>query len=184
MWETAVDEAPLHDAALTYPDAAPAYVERAVPREAVDPAATGWSPRGAREADDADDWAETDFDRNAFADLDEEILQVPASAPRIMLNRQVVPPAPERRVMAPPRKAHVPSKQAIAEAQPKLRFEPPAHPAYEPPPLNLLTNPTTIQRHSLSDDALEENARMLENVLDDYGVKGEIGPPGSGGHHV
>ncbi|RBP97046.1 S-DNA-T family DNA segregation ATPase FtsK/SpoIIIE [Rhodobacter sp. 140A] len=175
MWETAVDEAPLHDAALTHPDAAPAYVERAVPREAVDPAATGWeTPRVAREADDADDWAETDFDRNAFADLDEEIPQVPASAPRIMLNRQVVPPAPERRVMAPPRKAHVPSKQAIAEAQPKLRFEPPAHPAYEPPPLNLLTNPTTIQRHSLSDDALEENARMLENVLDDYGVKGEI----------
>jgi S-DNA-T family DNA segregation ATPase FtsK/SpoIIIE len=26
----------------------------------------------------------------------------------------------------------------------------------------------------LSDEALEENARMLENVLDDYGVKGEI----------
>jgi DNA segregation ATPase FtsK/SpoIIIE, S-DNA-T family len=29
-------------------------------------------------------------------------------------------------------------------------------------------------RHHLSSDALEENARMLENVLDDYGVRGEI----------
>lgn len=173
VWETAVDEGPLQ--APAYHDAAPAYVERAVPREAVDPAMGGWdAPLSAPEPLPADDWSETDFDRNAFADLDEEIPQVPASAPRIMLNRQVIPPAPERRVVAPPRKAQAPSKQAIAEAQPKLRFEPPAHPAYEPPPLNLLTNPTTIQRHSLSDDALEENARMLENVLDDYGVKGEI----------
>jgi cell division protein FtsA len=41
-------------------------------------------------------------------------------------------------------------------------------------PLALLTNPNTIQRHHLSDEVLEENARMLESVLDDYGVKGEI----------
>ncbi|MDT2034063.1 MAG: DNA translocase FtsK, partial [Planktomarina sp.] len=31
-----------------------------------------------------------------------------------------------------------------------------------------------IQRHVLSDDSLESNARMLESVLDDYGVKGDI----------
>ena len=66
-----------------------------------------------------------------------------------------------------------PSKQAIKEAQPALRFET-QHPAYETPPLSLLMNPATIQRHQLSDEALEENARMLETVLDDYGVKGEI----------
>ena len=46
--------------------------------------------------------------------------------------------------------------------------------AYEFPPLTLLTNPDTIERHHLSDSALEENARMLESVLDDYGVKGDI----------
>ena len=45
---------------------------------------------------------------------------------------------------------------------------------FELPPLSLLTNPTNIQRHTLSDEALEENARLLESVLDDYGVKGEI----------
>ena len=45
---------------------------------------------------------------------------------------------------------------------------------YELPPLSLLTNPTSISRHVLSDEALEENARLLESVLDDYGVKGEI----------
>jgi S-DNA-T family DNA segregation ATPase FtsK/SpoIIIE len=31
-----------------------------------------------------------------------------------------------------------------------------------------------VQRHHLSDTALEENARALERVLDDFGVKGEI----------
>lgn len=71
------------------------------------------------------------------------------------------------------KKPVAPSTRAIAEAQPRLRFDD-AAPAYELPPLSLLTNPTSIQRHTLSDESLEENARMLETVLDDYGVKGEI----------
>ena len=67
-----------------------------------------------------------------------------------------------------------PSRRAKAEAQPTLQFEEPKRPAYEVPPLSLLTNPERVERHHLSDEALEENARMLETVLDDYGVKGEI----------
>ena len=87
----------------------------------------------------------------------------------------------------PPRKAHVlqrrvvatqparsqPSRQAQAEAQPTFAFEP-AAPVFELPPLSLLEHPSEVQRYTLSDEALEENARMLENVLDDYGVRGEI----------
>ena len=65
------------------------------------------------------------------------------------------------------------SRQAMAEAQPRLKFEE-IQQEYELPPLSLLSAPSTVQRHQLSDEALEENARMLENVLDDYGVKGEI----------
>ncbi len=71
------------------------------------------------------------------------------------------------------RKPVAPSTKAKAEAQPALQFDEKAT-QYEIPPLSLLASPTTIQRHHLSDEALEENARMLENVLDDYGVKGEI----------
>jgi S-DNA-T family DNA segregation ATPase FtsK/SpoIIIE len=68
-----------------------------------------------------------------------------------------------------------PSSQAIDEANPKLQFEAKdSEQTYEKPPLGLLMNPTAIQRHVLSDDALESNARMLESVLDDYGVKGDI----------
>lgn len=81
---------------------------------------------------------------------------------------------PKSVVQHPPRKVVVPSKKAKAEAQPSLQFEEKPKVAYELPPLNLLTNPSVVQRHHLSDEALEENARMLENVLDDYGIKGEI----------
>ncbi|RWR06312.1 DNA translocase FtsK [Paenirhodobacter populi] len=168
-------------------EAAPEWHE---PEEPVD-AVEAWEgepeipPAPARRA--APEWVEEDdFDRNAFAALDEdddgdEIPPLPSAlagtggrAPGIQLDRRVIPPAPERRVVAPPKKAPAPSKQAVAEAQPKLAFETPKHPDYETPPLSLLTNPATIQRHQLSDEALEENARMLESVLDDYGVKGEI----------
>ena len=81
--------------------------------------------------------------------------------------------APKAVVQHNQRKSVPTSKQAKAEAQPKLQFED-QKAAYEHPPLSLLQNHIGIQRHHLSDEALEENARMLENVLDDYGVKGEI----------
>uniref|UniRef100_UPI003F6B087B DNA translocase FtsK n=1 Tax=Yoonia sp. TaxID=2212373 RepID=UPI003F6B087B len=82
---------------------------------------------------------------------------------------------PETRsvVQHPPKRAPQPSRQAQAEAQPALVFDD-KYAAYEHPPLSLLTNPVEIQRHHLSDESLEQNARMLESVLDDYGVKGEI----------
>ena len=66
-----------------------------------------------------------------------------------------------------------PSARAQAEAQPALAFDP-ADPGFDLPPLALLSDPANIERHHLSEAALAENARMLENVLDDYGVKGEI----------
>jgi S-DNA-T family DNA segregation ATPase FtsK/SpoIIIE len=79
----------------------------------------------------------------------------------------------KRVVMHVPKKPAVPSRQAVQEAQPRLRFDEPA-PAYEVPPLSLLSPPPAVRTQHLSDEALEENARMLESVLDDYGVKGEI----------
>jgi S-DNA-T family DNA segregation ATPase FtsK/SpoIIIE len=81
---------------------------------------------------------------------------------------------PDRRaVVQHVAKRPMPSRQALAESQPALRFDEPQN-QYELPPLSLLSSPVAIQRTQLSDEALEENARMLESVLDDYGVKGEI----------
>ena len=65
------------------------------------------------------------------------------------------------------------STAAIKEEQPTFPFEP-SEKNYNPPALSLLQSAIGLIRHNLSDDALNENARMLENVLDDYGVKGEV----------
>lgn len=81
--------------------------------------------------------------------------------------------APRKVVQHGARKTVKPSIRAKAEAQPKLQFEENTS-AFELPPLSLLASSVSIERNHLSDEALEENARMLENVLDDYGVKGEI----------
>jgi S-DNA-T family DNA segregation ATPase FtsK/SpoIIIE len=85
----------------------------------------------------------------------------------------MTPTEPRSVVQHPPKRTPAPSRQAKAEAQPALKFDD-KYASYEHPPLGLLTSPVEIQRHHLSDEALEENARMLESVLDDYGVKGEI----------
>jgi DNA segregation ATPase FtsK/SpoIIIE, S-DNA-T family len=89
----------------------------------------------------------------------------PVAAPRA--------PALQRRVVNTAGHRAQPSRQAKAEAEPALPFDSFA-PAYELPPLTLLENASNVQRYTQSDESLEENARMLENVLDDYGVRGEI----------
>ncbi|MEL7485832.1 MAG: DNA translocase FtsK 4TM domain-containing protein, partial [Pseudomonadota bacterium] len=64
------------------------------------------------------------------------------------------------------------SKREAREIQPELPVFDPG--TYELPPLNLLAKPKAENRKTVSDEALEQNARMLENVLSDFGVRGEI----------
>ncbi|UWQ04589.1 DNA translocase FtsK [Aliiroseovarius crassostreae] len=104
----------------------------------------------------------------------ENLMDAPADVPRVYTPSQAGFSTPAKKVVQHnTRKPAQPSTQAKAEAQPSLKFDD-NRPEFEVPPLGLLTDPVTIDRHHLSDEALEENARMLETVLDDYGVKGEI----------
>jgi len=64
------------------------------------------------------------------------------------------------------------SRREVREMQPELPVFSPG--SYELPPLNLLAKPKTENRKVVSDEALEQNARVLENVLSDFGVRGEI----------
>ena len=99
-----------------------------------------------------------------------------AEAPAAFTVPELEPQADELRpsmVQHATRRA-APSRKARAEAQPSLFDGEAKDDAFELPPLSLLENPVAVERHHLSDEALEENARMLETVLDDYGVKGEI----------
>jgi S-DNA-T family DNA segregation ATPase FtsK/SpoIIIE len=64
-------------------------------------------------------------------------------------------------------------KKLRQDQQPSLRFQ--AAEDYELPSLTLLAEPKRIGKAAeLSDEALEQNARMLEGVLEDFGVKGQI----------
>ena len=101
----------------------------------------------------------------------EEVLPL-AEAPA-PLSYSIPTAEPKKVVQHVPKKPVQTSARAQAEAQPAFTFDD-KRPAYELPPLSLLADPVHIERHHLSDEALEENARMLESVLDDYGVKGEI----------
>ncbi|WP_422369696.1 DNA translocase FtsK 4TM domain-containing protein [Pelagibius sp.] len=75
-------------------------------------------------------------------------------------------------VATKPRKAK-PSRRAKAAAQGRLDLG--ATGVYETPPLNLLDLPKGGGKsQGMNRDALEKNARILETVLEDFGVRGEI----------
>ena len=75
---------------------------------------------------------------------------------------RVIPPAPRPKQ----------GKRVVAEAQPSFLGAPEE---YELPPLRLLAEPKSGGKiPGLSSDALEQNARILEGVLEDFGVRGEI----------
>jgi S-DNA-T family DNA segregation ATPase FtsK/SpoIIIE len=80
-----------------------------------------------------------------------------------------VPSTRESRVKRDEQKKSAPAKRAKQAA---LGF---ASGEYELPPLSLLTElPHTRDESAFTDESLEENARMLESVLSDFGVKGRI----------
>lgn len=74
-------------------------------------------------------------------------------------------------LVTPPAGAMKPGRRVIREAQPSFL----SVADYEFPPLALLTAPSGDSGdHEMTEDALEANARVLEGVLDDFGVKGSI----------
>src|ERR1700722_1305465 len=80
------------------------------------------------------------------------------------------PPGPATSRVAAPIGAPKPGRRATLESQ----LSPLDRGAYELPPLAMLAEPKKLVASKISEDALEQNARLLEGVLDDFGVKGEI----------
>jgi len=80
---------------------------------------------------------------------------------------------------APPRKAPAarvterpaPPRQVAEARQQSLAL---ADGVWSPPPLDLLSGPPVKRAAGPSEEALQGNARMLETVLEDYGVRGRI----------
>ncbi|EEZ31758.1 DNA translocase ftsK [Brucella sp. 83/13] len=81
-------------------------------------------------------------------------------------------PAPARHVWEQAAPSPKPGPRAQREAQPSFLKD---NGIFEMPSLHFLAEPKLVQRDpALSKDALEQNARLLEGVLEDFGVRGEI----------
>ena len=78
----------------------------------------------------------------------------------------VAPPtlAPKAKVIVPPKRPNEPRQQSLPLVENGWQF----------PPLELLTPPPHRADTGPSEDALQANARLLEGVLNDYGVQGVI----------
>ncbi len=83
---------------------------------------------------------------------------------------EVAAPASPKRPVRVAEKPARKSKRAARERQSGLRLGDEA----QLPPLSLLADPPADAGEKVDEAALEQNARLLESVLDDFGVKGEI----------
>ncbi|WP_235035380.1 DNA translocase FtsK [Roseomonas sp. 18066] len=83
--------------------------------------------------------------------------------------------------MEAPRRAPAPAPRLVERAPPPAPPRRPAKPAplpepsrFQLPPLDLLEAPPARRAAGPSEEALQNNARLLESVLEDYGVRGRI----------
>jgi S-DNA-T family DNA segregation ATPase FtsK/SpoIIIE len=120
----------------------------------------------ARDHDHEDD----EYDSEELEDDDEEGYSLSIRPEPVAAHTSEERDGPLRIRRDEPRKITAP---AAKRAQPALAL---ASSEYQLPALGLLAEPVRITdaQSQLSDDALEENARMLESVLSDFGVKGRI----------
>jgi S-DNA-T family DNA segregation ATPase FtsK/SpoIIIE len=95
---------------------------------------------------------------------------VPATAPVTPVSEPEGMPGRLVRLVMPRGKPAAAGKRAAQELQPALALDD------EPvlPPLGLLVKPPEIRAAAVDEEALSKNARMLEAVLEDFGVRGQI----------
>src|SRR5947209_1822387 len=94
----------------------------------------------------------------------------PSFAPPTFDPSLYAPPSMRDAVEHAPRNGHA----AITSARRTSRESARKRNSYQLPALQLLSEAKRIVGTKISEEALEQNARLLEGVLDDFGVKGEI----------
>ena len=125
--------------------------------------------------DEDEDEAEAEPDQED----DDEEADIAEAAPRVGKRRPISAAEAARRNepassasprIAPPPSAPKPGRRLVRDREPSLPYEE----DYEYPPITLLSEPRKQAGTAISPDALEANARLLESVLEDFGVRGEI----------
>jgi DNA segregation ATPase FtsK/SpoIIIE, S-DNA-T family len=76
------------------------------------------------------------------------------------------------RFIAPRAKPLASGRRADQALQPTLDLEPSEQPSL--PSLELLARPPVIKTEEIDEEALGKNARLLETVLEDFGIRGQI----------
>ncbi|WP_037077862.1 DNA translocase FtsK [Neorhizobium vignae] len=84
------------------------------------------------------------------------VVQVPVPAPFVAVESVAIQPAPVQPEIARPRTVR------------------PAEAEYEFPPISLLQEPQGERGQAMQPDALQQSAGLLESILEDFGIRGEI----------
>lgn len=116
------------------------------------------------------DYGENVYNNHAVeAEIENEWAPQPVPQMAQQVPAETTPPIDTRvQEMAPPPK---PSTRVVREAQPSLI----SGADFELPNLHMLQNvPPVDASKMVTTESLEQNARLLEGVLEDFGVKGEI----------
>jgi S-DNA-T family DNA segregation ATPase FtsK/SpoIIIE len=134
------------------PKTAPAQKPAKAKRERIEP--------DVKPAAEAEDEEEAPVQTRAIIedDDDEEIEVAPRARETAVVETRAKPAKPSKREMAARQGSLLPEKSKD----------------FELPHLDILTPPSHRVEKVVSKDALEANARMLESVLDDFGIKGAI----------
>ncbi len=77
-------------------------------------------------------------------------------------------------LVEPKRPPPTAGKREKAARQGTLDLGGPVGPGYDLPPLGLLTPPPEQNHNLMSQDSLAQNAKLLESVLEDFGVNGKV----------
>ncbi|MCZ6452642.1 MAG: DNA translocase FtsK [Alphaproteobacteria bacterium] len=138
--------------------------------------ATLWAAiRGARAARTGTAGLGTALKNRSAARREPQLITSPRTKEPSARITPIAPVATPRNRVVPRAKAPKPGRQAQADRQAKLNLLAPGE-VYELPPLDLLADVDEQAKvaNRVSEEALEQNARVLESVLEDFGVYGEI----------
>ncbi|MDR6635282.1 S-DNA-T family DNA segregation ATPase FtsK/SpoIIIE [Phyllobacterium sp. 1468] len=101
--------------------------------------------------------------------VDAGLNAIPEAVPAVTPERTIA----RRREIAPVQAPLPPRQIAIADPV-KPRNVPAPRATYEKPPVTLLQEALTQDVVTISQETLEQNAGLLESVLEDFGIRGEI----------
>ncbi|MCR6629500.1 MAG: DNA translocase FtsK [Magnetospirillum sp.] len=110
----------------------------------------------------------------ALADEDDDE-PLPYTPPPAEEDEEAFEHLPQPGALVEPKRPPPPAgKRERAARQGTLDLGGPVGPGYELPPLTLLALPPEQNRTAINQDSLAQNAKLLESVLEDFGVNGKV----------